>query len=264
MYKMKLHDSIIIQLDTFIEANTLPNLIVSGPSGSGKRVLVKEYIQRIYKTPEQIELYVFTANCGYGKGITFIREEVKHFAKTTNISKLVKTVLLYNADKLTMDAQSAMRRCIEIFSKTTRFILVVENRDLLLKPILSRFNHIYVPFPIIDNAPTNLYNNLHSISHEYFDKRLSYLNNQLYKLPKQLSLDKLFILSETLYNKGYTAIEVANSVKNLKMNPIDKHKILLVFNTICMEFRSELFLIRMLLLLYYFRSIVKIENMLLF
>jgi len=261
---MNLHDTIKSQLDTFITDNTLPNLIVSGPSGSGKRVLVTDYIQRIYKTPEQIELYVFTANCGYGKGITFIRDEVKHFAKTTNISKLVKTVLLYNADKLTMDAQSAMRRCIEIFSKTTRFILVVENKDLLLKPILSRFNQIYVPFPIIDTVPTNLYNKLHAVSHEYFDKRLSYLNNQLHKLPKQLHLEKVFIVSETLYNKGYTAIDVVNSVKKLKMNPLDKYKILLAFNTICMEFRSELFLIRMLLLLYYFRSTVQIENMLLF
>jgi hypothetical protein len=163
-----------------------------------------------------------------------------------------------------MDAQSAMRRCIEIFSKTTRFILVVENKDLLLKPILSRFNQIYVPFPIIDTVPTNLYNKLHAVSHEYFDKRLSYLNNQLHKLPKQLHLEKVFIVSETLYNKGYTAIDVVNSVKKLKMNPLDKYKILLAFNTICMEFRSELFLIRMLLLLYYFRSTVQIENMLLF
>lgn len=261
---MDFHNTIKTQLDTFIQANALPNLIFFGPSGSGKRVLVNDYIKRIYKTPEQIELYVLTSNCGYGKGITFIRDEVKYFAKTTNISKLVKTVLLYNADKLTMDAQSAMRRCIEIFSKTTRFILVVENIDLLLKPILSRFNQVYVPFPIIDNVPTNLYNRQYSLSHEYLDKRLSYLNNQLCKLPKQFLLEKVFTLSETLYNKGYTAIDVVNSVKNLKMVPLDKYKLLLAFNTVCMEFRSELFLIRMLLLLYYFRSILKIENMLLF
>lgn len=261
---MDIHHSIKTQLDSFIKTNALPNLIIFGPSGSGKRVLVNDYIHRIYNTPEQIELYVFTANCGYGKGITFIRDEVKHFAKTTNISKLVKTVLLYNADKLTMDAQSAMRRCIEIFSKTTRFILVLENRDLLLKPILSRFNQIYVPLPIINNVPTNLYNRQHSLSHEYFDKRISYLNNQLHKLPKQLRLEKVFTLSETLYNKGYTALDVTNSVHKLKMTPLEKYRILLTYNIMSQEFRSELFLIRMFLLLYYFRSTVKIENMLLF
>jgi hypothetical protein len=259
---MNLHQTLKEQLDSFITTNALPNLIIFGPSGSGKRVLVTEYINNIYKTPEQVALYVFTANCGYGKGITFIRDEVKHFAKTT-ISKLVKTVLLYNADKLTIDAQSAMRRCIEIFSKTTRFILVVENRDLLLKPILSRFNQIYVPFPLINNIQTNLYKQSHS-SHAYFDKRQYYLNNQLHKLPKQFHLDKVFILSESLYNKGYSAIDIADYIKTKSINPLDKYKILLAFSNISKEFRSELFLIRMILLLYYFRSTVKIENMLLF
>jgi len=261
---MNIHTTIKKQFDQFIKDDALPNLIFFGPSGSGKRVLVNDYIHKIYKTPKLIEMYVFTANCGYGKGITFIREEVKHFAKTTNISKLVKTVLLYNADKLTIDAQSAMRRCIEIFSKTTRFILVVENKDLLLKPILSRFNQIYVPYPIINNIPTNLYNIQHTISHEYFDKRQYYLDNQMNKLPKKINLEKVFALSEILYNKGYSALDVVSSIKNLPMKPLDKYKILLAFNNICIEFRSDLFLIRMLLLLYYFRSTVKIENMLIF
>jgi len=261
---MDIHTTIKDKLDSFIQSGSLPNLILFGPSGSGKRVLVNDYIYQIYKTPQQIETSVLTANCGYGKGITFIRDEVKHFAKTTNISKSVKTVLLYNADKLTIDAQSAMRRCIEIFSKTTRFILVVENRDLLLKPILSRFNQIYVPLPMINNVITNLYERQHIITHEYIDKRQQYLNNTINKIPKKMKLEKIFAVSDTLYNKGYSALDVETALTERNMNPLDKYKILLAFHTICPEFRSELFLIRMLLLLYYFRSTVKIENMLLF
>ena len=46
---------------------------------------------------------------------------------------------LKHADKLTIDAQSALRRCIELFSHTTRFFIIVEDKNKLLKPIISRF-----------------------------------------------------------------------------------------------------------------------------
>ena len=55
-----------------------------------------------------------------------------------------KSIILYNAELLTIDAQSALRRCIELFSKSTRFFLVVQNKAKLLKPILSDF-HLFVP-----------------------------------------------------------------------------------------------------------------------
>ena len=87
-------------------------------------------------------------NCAHGKGIKFIRDELKQFAKTNiqfDDNNLFKSIVMYNADELTIDAQSALRRCIELFSHTTRFFIVVENKHKLLKPILSRFCEIYVP-----------------------------------------------------------------------------------------------------------------------
>jgi dihydroorotase len=52
--------------------------------------------------------------------------------------------------ELTIDAQSALRRCIELFSHNTRFFIVVENKDKLLNPILSRFCDIFVPEPAMN------------------------------------------------------------------------------------------------------------------
>ena len=75
--------------------------------------------------------YVMNVNCAHGKGIKFVREELKFFAKThINIkgSGHFKTIILSNADKLTIDAQSALRRCIELFSHTTRFFIIVEDK----------------------------------------------------------------------------------------------------------------------------------------
>ena len=70
-------------------------------------------------------------NCSHGKGIKFIREELKYFAKSqinSNGGDNFKSILLINADKLTFDAQSAIRRCIELFSYNTRFFIVVEDK----------------------------------------------------------------------------------------------------------------------------------------
>ena len=81
-------------------------------------------------------------NCAHGKGIKFIREELKFFAKSNiqqDAGTSFKTIVLINADFLTIDAQSALRRCIELFSYNTRFFIIVENKHKLLNPILSRF-----------------------------------------------------------------------------------------------------------------------------
>jgi DNA polymerase III delta prime subunit len=87
-------------------------------------------------------------NCVHGKGIKFIRDELKFFAKTniqSNSGIIFKTIVLLNADYLTIDAQSALRRSIELFSYNTRFFIIVENKEKLLNPILSRFCEIYIP-----------------------------------------------------------------------------------------------------------------------
>ena len=99
-------------------------------------------------------------NCAHGKGIKFIRDELKFFAKShinSNGGDIFKCIILLNGDKLTMDAQSALRRCIELFSHTTRFFIIVEDKYKLLRPILSRFCEIYIPEPIYNGKYINLY-----------------------------------------------------------------------------------------------------------
>ena len=66
---------------------------------------------------------------------------------------------MFNANHLTIDAQSALRRCIEEYSHTTRFFIVLDNKDKLLQPILSRFCMLFVPNPRIHNEKINLFNN---------------------------------------------------------------------------------------------------------
>ena len=159
--KLKIHCDIKSKLDYFIKQKKIPNIIFHGSSGCGKNVLVTDFINNIYSgNKSAMQNYVMNVNCAHGKGIRFIREELKFFSKTNvdlKDGEIFKTVVLLNADKLTIDAQSALRRCIELFSRSTRFFIIVEDKYKLLKPILSRFCEIYVPEPIINNCVTNLH-----------------------------------------------------------------------------------------------------------
>jgi DNA polymerase III delta prime subunit len=158
---LNIHQSIKEKLDYFHKIHKIPNIIFHGPYGSGKKTLVNEFISKIYDdNRDKMKTFVMYVNCAHGKGIKFIREELKFFAKTqinTNGGDVFKSIVLINADKLTMDAQSALRRCIELFNHNTRFFIIVEDKYKLLKPILSRFCEIYVAEPVIQGLPINLY-----------------------------------------------------------------------------------------------------------
>ena len=158
---LQIHSEIKEKLNYFNKICKIPNIIFHGPSGSGKRTIVNDFIKNIYNNDKSIiKSLVCYVNCAHGKGIKFIREELKFFAKThinSNGGDTFKSIILSNADNLTMDAQSALRRCIELFSHNTRFFIIVEDKYKLLKPILSRFCEIYIPEPIVNGLIVNLY-----------------------------------------------------------------------------------------------------------
>ena len=165
MQYLPIHQKITEKLDYFILSNKIPHIIFHGSSGSGKRTIVDQFLNKIYQNDKQkLKSNVMFVNCAHGKGIKFIREELKFFAKTniqSNNGTFFKTIVLLNADCLTIDAQSALRRCIELFSYNTRFFIIVENKNKLLNPILSRFCEIYVPEYIENGKIINL--------HQFFD-----------------------------------------------------------------------------------------------
>jgi len=266
---LDIHKNIYDKLKHFIEVKKIPNLIFHGPSGSGKRTLLNNFIKMIYNNDkEMIKSYVMYVNCAHGKGIKFIREELKFFAKTYINNGYFKSIILSNADKLTIDGQSALRRCIELFSHSTRFFIIVEDKYKLLKPILSRFCEIYLQLPMINGMYTNL-NKYHT--EETFQcikskSRFNWLKKQIdlyiksnehielnkcIETPKLNQKKELFDLSLLFYEKGYSAIDLINVIELLKIDDIKKYKILLTIHKIKKEFRNEklliLFILNMLL-----------------
>jgi len=274
---LNIHQSIIDKLKYFHGTHKTPNIIFHGQSGSGKRTIVNEFINMIYDNDkERIKSFVMYVNCAHGKGIKFIREELKFFAKThinSNGGDIFKSIVLLNADKLTIDAQSALRRCIELFSHTTRFFIIVEDKYKLLKPILSRFCEIYVPEPSYNGSIINLYkynlsktfklDNIRVQRMEWLKKELKKIESVVNENANKNNID-LLSLSVKLYERGYCGLDIIQLLENAtfcEFLKVDKrYELLFTFNKIRREFRNEKMLMLFMLHFLYINNTFQLEN----
>tara|TARA_B110000858_G_scaffold197938_1_gene261611 strand:+ start:5762 stop:6553 length:792 start_codon:yes stop_codon:yes gene_type:complete len=217
--KKELHTEIREKLNGFLKNNNVPHLLFYGPHGSGKKTIVNDYVNTIFPNGEEKRQNVMKINCALGKGIQFIRDEIKQFAKShVHSENKFKIIMLYNADRLTVDAQSALRRCIEVFSKSTRFFVIVESKKQLLRPILSRFCDIYVYFPIIDGKPQNLHTYLKNTTrkmHSQYDKFIKNKASQMNRILSKCSKEdtNFFEVTDELYTKGYNSYDLIEYYK---------------------------------------------------
>lgn len=249
---LNIHANIKDKLDYFYKIQKIPNIIFHGPSGCGKRSIVDEFVNKIYDNDKaKIKTFVMSVNCSHGKGIKFIREELKFFAKThihTYDGNNFKTIILLNADKLTMDAQSALRRCIELFSHNTRFFIVAEDKYSLMKPILSRFCEIYVSEPYYKGNYINLYK--HNVRETFPTKQIKKqktetLKKEIHRLfDKSVSLNELFQLSSKLYEKGYHGLDILHLLEKTtffdsQFDDVKKSELLFTFHRSRKTFKHE-------------------------
>jgi hypothetical protein len=256
-------ENIINKLNKLYETKNIPNIIFHGGNLTGKKSVLEYLIKMIYKTSENINKYVLIINCSHGKGnIKFIRENLKHFANTIinkNDNYIFKSIILLNADKLTIDAQSALRRCIEIYNHSTRFFIIVDDKFKILKPILSRFSEIYC------NKKINVNNN-EKKNNDFFSKKIYYLNKFIVFDDSVNSLsysDKVvYILNLTnkLYNNGFTGNMLLYYIKNRLVDCKEKYKFLFVLDIYKKEIRNELLIIMFCLNYIYFRNNINLEN----
>ena len=270
---LDIHKSIKEKLDYFYKIHKIPNIIFHGSNGSGKKTIVNEFINKIYdNNKDKIKDFVMYVNCAHGKGIKFIRDEIKFFAKThinSNGGDVFKSIIFLNADKLTMDAQSALRRCIELFSHTTRFFIVVEDKYKLLKPILSRFCEIYISEPIYENKSINLYKYNLSKTFE-FEKNKNSKKEWLKKeIKKNINIDMniikidLFYFVKKLYEKGYSALDIIELLEENEfehLNDYKKYELLIAFNKVRKEFRNEKLLLVFIFNFIFLDNVKTLEN----
>jgi len=271
---LNIHNTIKNKLNIYVKNNTIPNIIFHGPNGSGKKTLLEELLILIYGNDQNIKHNCLFVDCARGIGIKFIREELKNFAKTQINYGDFKSIILLNGEKLTIDAQSSLRRCIEIFNHNTRFFIVIEDKFKLLKPIISRFSEIYVPLPIINNQPFNLYNlkkneELNKITdkkHKDLEKKLISINKKSVNKKKE----ELFNYVEEIYNKGWSGLDILEYISNnLELLNIDENDVnyltfLINIEKFKKEIKNEKIIILIILQFYLFRYNIDLENIYIF
>jgi DNA polymerase III delta prime subunit len=252
---MKTHKNIINKLDNFVDSNKIPNILFYGNSGTGKSTLLHYVLDKFYKSRAVIKKYVMYINCSHYKGIKFIRDDLKYFAKThisNHESNYFKSIVLFNAENLTVDAQSALRRCIEVFNHNTRFFVIVKDKEKLLKPILSRFCDIYVSPILINNQVINLYK--YNIEKNYRSKHVNLEKKTKNLCENYLEMNNNNICKTALQlvDEGYFALDLLKSLENMdiKYDMVLKERLNLIvfFRKMIYEVRNEEMLIHCILL----------------
>ncbi|MDE1828078.1 MAG: replication factor C small subunit [Candidatus Micrarchaeota archaeon] len=129
--------AIVERLQTFVGAKSFPNMIFSGTAGVGKTTCAIAMAKELYK--DKINEAFLELNASDTRGIDVIRGKVKEFARTIALSgDMIKIIFLDEADALTPEAQHALRRTMEKYSATTRFILSANYASKIIEPIQSR------------------------------------------------------------------------------------------------------------------------------
>ena len=252
------------KLDSFLKNERIPHIIFYGPPGSGKKTILSRFLKSIYGNEAKMYTNVMFVNCAHSKGIKFIREELKFFAKTNtqlNTGIHFKSIVLLNAEHLTVDAQSAMRRCIEQFSVNTRFFIVITNKNKLLIPILSRFCEIYVPPSIDGNGrDVNLHNPNIILDTSIQSQRQDMLKDMMEKMEENHMA--MVNLSSELYENAYSAIDIIEWMKTKeRWSAFEKANIGMCFMKAKSEFRCEKLLILFMLDFMFFHSMDELKTL---
>ena len=134
--EIKGQDDIVERLQSYIDQQDLPHLLFSGRAGIGKTTAATAIAREVYGDDWRgnfLEL-----NASDQRGIDVVRDRIKNFARSSFGGFEYRVIFLDEADSLTSDAQSALRRTMEQFSDNTRFILSCNYSSKIIDPIQSR------------------------------------------------------------------------------------------------------------------------------
>lgn len=130
-------DEIVKRVSSLVNSMNIPHLLLAGPAGTGKSTLALIIVKTLYG--ENWKENYLELNASDERGINVVREKVKGFARTKSLGEVpFKIIFLDEADALTPEAQQALRRTMENYAATCRFIMSCNYSSKVIDPIQSR------------------------------------------------------------------------------------------------------------------------------
>jgi replication factor C small subunit len=135
--EVKGQKEIVKRVRAFVDQKNMPHLMFAGPAGVGKTTLALVIARQLFG--DSWKSNVLELNASDERGIDIIRNKVKDFARTKAIGNVpFKIIYLDECDALTKEAQQALRRTMENYTQTCRFILSCNFSSKIIDPIQSR------------------------------------------------------------------------------------------------------------------------------
>ncbi|CAJ0577921.1 unnamed protein product, partial [Mesorhabditis spiculigera] len=132
------HDNIVKSMRRYIKSRRMPNMIFYGPPGAGKTSTILSMAQEVY-TAKHVSAFVLELNASEERGIETIRQRVHPFAATKSLhGDMKKIIILDEADGMTKDAQNALKRMIEKYSRNVSFCILCNHLSSIISAIQSR------------------------------------------------------------------------------------------------------------------------------
>jgi replication factor C subunit 3/5 len=220
------HDQNIETIKKMLKGGSLPHLLFHGTPGTGKTSLILAIANELYGTSKN--LMIMKLDASDDRGINSVREEIKGFAEKVNMfCQGVKLIILDEADSMTFDAQFALRRIIEKYSRTTRFCLICNYENKIIPAIRQRcakfrfspINPIHIQKKLSNicekenlNYDTKVLETISSLSRGDLRKSINFLQS--------LSLQTNYITLELCYKiAGVPSISEVKEIIETLLNP---------------------------------------------
>jgi len=141
---------VVERLHSYVTTKALPHLLFTGPAGVGKTTCAIALAREMFGSTWSMNFREL--NASDERGIDVVRTQIKQFARTAPLGDATfKILFLDEADALTQDAQAALRRTMENYAETCRFVLSCNYSSKIIDPIQSRCA-IYRFRPLTDEA----------------------------------------------------------------------------------------------------------------
>lgn len=192
-------ERVVNRLKKLLNSRNLPHILINGPKGCGKTMFVLILANELYGDSVSDNFTILNASDFFDLGksyldkeerfsrfykknesiISIFKESIKKYASIVPFNVDYKLIFIDNAENLRQDAQDALRRIMERYSNTCRFIFATTSKSSIIPPIRSRCANIFVPKPEKSLISDILLNILDKEGIEITDDGVESIKNEL-------------------------------------------------------------------------------------